>query len=89
MKEDLMIMLKNIKSKFLYILDNKICKIPWEYTSILSNGYIFPCCGDFEPSPISEYTFDGIFNHDYMTMIRGNILKNKSNSFCNICRNYI
>ncbi len=89
LKEDLMIMLKNIKSKFLYILDNKICKIPWEYTSILSNGYIFPCCGDFEPSPISEYTFDGIFNHDYMTMIRGNILKNKSNSFCNVCRNYI
>lgn len=63
----------------------KKCFLPWRYTSILSSGEIFPCCGDFKPENIKSYTFDGIFNHDYLIMLRGNILNNQNISACKEC----
>lgn len=63
----------------------KKCIIPWYYTSILSSGKIFPCCGDFQPMKINSYTFDGIFNHDYLRMLRGNITEGKNINACALC----
>ena len=64
----------------------KKCIIPWCYTSILSSGKIFPCCGDFQPVKINSYTFDGIFNHDYLRMLRGHIAEGKNVKACALCR---
>ncbi len=46
------------------------CGLIHNFTSILSDGKLFPCCGDFEPYEIAEYTFDGIFNHSYLRCLR-------------------
>ena len=61
------------------------CNYPWHYTSILSNGYIFPCCGDFKPEKILEYTFDGIFNHKYLRTLRGILSSKQFPSICKQC----
>ena len=50
--------------------DQRFCDLPWNFTSILANGNLFPCCGDFAPAPIEEYSFDGIYNHRYLLLFR-------------------
>lgn len=81
--------LKSIQSKRIIINCNKKCTIPWFYTSILSNGHIFPCCGDFQPCSVKDYDFNGIFNHEYLRMLRSKISKNINIKPCQICRNII
>lgn len=61
------------------------CIIPWFYTSILSSGKLFPCCGDFQPERIISYTFDDIFNHEYLVMLRGSISQKRYIEPCDVC----
>ena len=63
----------------------KKCIIPWHYTSILSSGELFPCCGDFKPAKISTYDFDGIYNHQYLRLIRASISQNRLIPACKTC----
>lgn len=53
------------------------CSQILQFTSILSNGQIFPCCGDFSSHDISAFSFDGIFNHEYLQRLRYLHKKNK------------
>lgn len=66
--------LTNISKKCKYIkIENKkslSCQQILNFTSILSSGKIFPCCGDFSPSSIYSISFDGIFNHEYLQRLR-------------------
>lgn len=66
----------------------KKCIIPWYYTSILSSGELFPCCGDFKPTKINTYDFDGIYNHPYLRLIRSNLSRNRIIPACKAC-NYM
>lgn len=61
------------------------CTLPFYYTSILSDGSLFPCCGDFEPEKIEKYNFDGIFNHTYLSSIRANLIVNRTMLACTKC----
>lgn len=63
----------------------KQCIIPWHYTSILSSGELFPCCGDFKPAKISTYDFDGIYNHPYLRLLRACISQNRPIPACKAC----
>ena len=65
--------------------DDLFCPMPWFYTSILSNGTLFPCCGDFKPEPIKEYTFEGIFEHEYLTRLRSLIFQGEIPKACLEC----
>lgn len=64
--------------------DRPTCTLPWYYTSLLSSGKLFPCCGDFEPSA-TELSFDGIFNHQYLRMLRGHMLNGNVPEACRSC----
>ena len=80
--------LNSIQSDYIVInksLSNLKCNYPWFYTSILSNGSIFPCCGDFKPEKISEFTFDGIYNHKYLRSLRGILKSGKFPLVCKQC----
>ncbi len=63
----------------------KKCSVPWQYTSILSSGELFPCCGDFQPAKISAYNFDGIYNHPYLRLLRAGISRNRLLPACKAC----
>ncbi len=63
----------------------KKCIVPWQYTSILSSGELFPCCGDFQPAKINTYDFDGIYNHPYLRLLRANISRNRLIPACKAC----
>lgn len=54
------------------------------FTSILSDGTLFPCCGDFSAAPIQHHSFDGIFNHEYLQRLR--FLHRKKNMHLPPCR---
>lgn len=54
------------------------------FTSILSDGTLFPCCGDFSAAPIQHHSFDGIFNHEYLQRLR--FLHKKKNMDLPPCR---
>lgn len=54
------------------------------FTSILGDGTLFPCCGDFTPAPIRHHSFDGIFNHEYLQRLR--FLHRKKNAHLPPCR---
>ncbi len=62
------------------------CPYLTNFTSILSDGRLFPCCGDFRPATISEYSFDGIFNHSYLQKLRLMYKKKIRPAPCYICR---
>lgn len=53
-----------------YTSRHSTCQIPFQFTSILSNGTLFPCCGDFTPSPLQGMDFESIFNHEYLLRLR-------------------
>lgn len=59
---------KNIK--IINYNTNQMCPHISNFTSILSDGSIFPCCGDFVPEKIYDYSFNGIFNHEYLQRLR-------------------
>ena len=73
----------------IYLNDNKICSSPWLCTSILSDGKLFPCCGDFAPAEINSYTFDGIFNHIYLRLLRKLLDQKIILPACKVCRNIL
>lgn len=52
---------------------------------ITMDGRLFPCAGDFEPAPIAELSFDGIFNHPYLLGLRSLHRAGKIISPCRIC----
>lgn len=64
----------------------KQCPYIFNFTSILSDGRIFPCCGDFRPAEVDDYTFDGIFNHDYLQCLRALCLHDIPLEPCALCR---
>lgn len=49
---------------------NEACAVVYHCTSILADGRLFPCCGDFHPVKITQYTFDGIYNHPILLKLR-------------------
>ncbi len=65
------------------------CNFPWYCTNILSDGKIFPCCGDFQPREVREYSFDGIFNSRYLLILRRLLSENRVPEVCLKCRNLI
>ncbi len=54
---------------------------------VLSDGRLFPCAGDFEPVPIKEYSFDGMFNHPYLLALRALRGAGRLIEPCRICMN--
>lgn len=58
---------KNIK---LINCHRQVCPTIYNFTSLLSDGSLFPCCGDFAPARFDDYSFDGIFNHEYLQRLR-------------------
>ncbi|UTF51821.1 radical SAM protein [Desulfomicrobium sp. ZS1] len=64
----------------------KQCPYIFNFTSILSDGRIFPCCGDFRPAEVGDYSFDGIFNHDYLKSLRTLCLQSIPMAPCSLCR---
>lgn len=60
------------------------CSQLYAFTSILAEGTLFPCCGDFSPAPIPQHSFDDIFNHEYLQRLR--FLHRKQNAPIPPCR---
>lgn len=69
-------------------LNKRMCRLPFFYTSILSDGSLFPCCGDFKPEKIESFDYQGIFNHKYLASIRSNLISNKAMAACSHCHNH-
>lgn len=73
------------------IITNKdksvFCSMPWFFTSIMSKGELFACCGDIEPQKINEYSFDGIFNHEIIRHLRWLIKTGNIPEVCLQCHN--
>lgn len=65
--------------------NKKLCSLPWHYTSLLSNGSIFPCCGDFKPEILNSYSFDKIFNHEYLLRLRSYFISKNAPKACKTC----
>lgn len=61
------------------------CPMPWFYTSILSSGKLFPCCGDFKPEPVEGFTLEQVFGHTYLQRLRALIAAQKYPEACNYC----
>ena len=69
-----LINIKNIFSDYSNILLKPFsrCPYPWLFSSILSDGRIFPCCGDIKPFAIDSYNFESVFNspeHRYLKKV--------------------
>lgn len=62
------------------------CEMPNSFASILSDGSLFPCCGNFRPAKIAEYTFDGVFNHPYLASLRQITAQGRILAPCRKCR---
>ncbi len=85
---------KILKSKGLDFSDHIVssevfCSLPWSYTNILADGSIFPCCGDFMPLDVSEFSFDSIFNNRYLLLLRKKLTEKKVPEVCLKCRNLL
>ena len=72
-----------------YVYVDEFCDLPWYYTSILADGRIFPCCGDFNPLEVGKYTFDTIFNNRYLLLLRKKIAEKHVPEVCLKCRNLL
>lgn len=48
------------------------CPLLETTVNLLSSGQLFPCCGDIQPISLKEHelTFDGIFNHESVRLLR-------------------
>ena len=70
-------------------IPDRFCGMPWFYTNILSDGKLFPCCGDFLPVEIEEFSFNAIFNNEYLLYLRMLLTANNIPVACLKCRNII
>lgn len=71
--------------KTVKISSTKICLVPWIFTSILSDGRQFPCCGDFKPNNVTKYDFDSLYNNDSIKKLRYLLANNKTPAVCLNC----
>lgn len=87
---DMMLTIKRMDLPII-IISNKdksmFCTMPWFFTSIMSKGELFACCGDIEPQKINEYSFDGIFNHELLRHLRWLIKTGNIPEVCLQCHN--
>lgn len=60
------------------------CFFPWNFTSILSDGRLFPCCGDINPVNMEKYNYDSIFNNEILLKLR-KALHTEMPSVCKEC----
>ena len=58
------------KKNFIKINHMDSCFFPWNFTSILSDGRLFPCCGDINPVNMEKSNFDSIFNNEILLKFR-------------------
>lgn len=65
----------------------KGCQIIRHFASILADGRIFPCCGDFAPLQPQEHNFYGIYNHPFMLSLRQKIAQGHPPAACAVCGN--
>lgn len=80
--------IRSLRSKSIIVSENESnveCTYPWFYTSILSDGSLFPCCGDFKPMKLDSFTFNNIYNHKYLQLLRYLIRQNKIPIACKMC----
>lgn len=73
------------ENKFVNITAMERCLFPWGFTSILSNGQQFLCCGDFVPCNVNKYDFDSLYNNDYLRTLRYLLVNNKLPKVCQSC----
>lgn len=66
---------------------SKDCEIIYKFTSILSDGSIFPCCGDLPTFYPIKYSFNGIFNHPVLQRLRKKIRTTQIPKVCHLCMN--
>lgn len=57
------------------------------FAGIMADGSLFPCAGDFAPVAMREYSFDAIFNHPYLQMLRAMHRYGIQNAACSRCMN--
>lgn len=55
---------------YIHIPKNKMCSTIWNYTSITTNKALFPCCGDLQPIKLDAFTFNTIYNNEYLRILR-------------------
>lgn len=72
------------KKTYVKIPHFEICISPWNFVSILSDGRLFPCCGDIEPIKINQYNFNSIFNNPLLLKLR-KALKSEVPEVCVKC----
>ena len=61
------------------------CAAPWTGVSVLSDGRVFPCCGDIEPVMPESLTFDGIFNCKALLKLRHMLSGQEVPEVCRKC----
>lgn len=66
--------------------DNRPCRMPWTYASLLSDRTLFPCCGDFPSARLDDFSFDGIFNHPVLLGLRKALAAGRPPAPCRVCR---
>lgn len=59
------------------------------FAGITANGSLFPCAGDYAPTPLENYSFETIFNHPYLQKLRAFHRYRVENPGCSICMNKI
>lgn len=57
------------------------------FAGIMANGKLFPCAGDYAPTPLENYSFDAIFNHPYLQTLRAFHRYRVKNLGCSVCMN--
>ena len=57
------------------------------FAGIMADGRLFPCAGDYAPAPMRTYSFDTIFNHPYLQVLRAFHRYKVENPGCRICMN--
>lgn len=65
---------------------SRSCISPWVSVSVLSDGRIFPCCGDIEPIYPESINFDGIFNCKVLLKLRYMLSGQNLPEVCRMCR---
>lgn len=64
-----------------------LCQHIYIMTCIFADGRLFPCAGDYKPIQPAEYSFNGIFNHPYLTLLRAIHKQGILTEVCRVCMN--
>lgn len=72
-------------SAFVKITSMDICSFPWMFTSILSDGRQFLCCGDIYPNNLYKYNFDSLYNNEHIKRLRYLLANKKQPEVCRYC----